>query len=168
MCGLGEERVILVANKRATSDTQSVATGQASRSLAWLQLLVVPLGIMAIRDRLSAWAFMWSLAFSIYAPLKWESWWRERAVTRPPAWCSAAYFLAWPGMDATAFPRRDSRVVSPRPQAWAAAVADHRQVNSPSQIGPILAIRKHLVTMNLFSFFSGSEPESSPRSTENR
>jgi hypothetical protein len=114
--------MILVANKHAIRDRQSVATGKTSRSPAWLPLFVTPLGVAALRDWLSPWEFMWSLAFSIYAALKWQTWWRERAVTRPPAWRSAAYLLAWPGMDARAFFHRNSIVTPPRARTWAEAV----------------------------------------------
>lgn len=49
-----------------------------------------------------AWAVMWALAGGIYAACKVLTWWRT-PVTGVPAWRQAAYLLAWPGLDATAF-----------------------------------------------------------------
>jgi alginate O-acetyltransferase complex protein AlgI len=45
---------------------------------------------------------MGSTALAIYAGCKWLTW-RRSAVAGVPAWKHAAYLLAWPGMDATAF-----------------------------------------------------------------
>ena len=46
---------------------------------------------------------MWILAFTIYAGLKWVTWWKARTQIPHTAWRSAAYLLAWPGMDANSF-----------------------------------------------------------------
>jgi len=66
-----------------------------------------------------AWAVMWGLAVGIYAGCKGLTWLRT-PVTGVPAWRHAAYLLAWPGLDATAFltgvaERR------PSPGEWTAA-----------------------------------------------
>jgi hypothetical protein len=49
-----------------------------------------------------AWVDMWVLAFAIYGALKLFTWCDEHG-WQAPAWRSAAYLFAWPGMDARAF-----------------------------------------------------------------
>jgi hypothetical protein len=49
-----------------------------------------------------AWLEMWSLALAIFAALKLVTWCKARP-SQAAAWRSAAYLLAWPGMDARAF-----------------------------------------------------------------
>jgi len=39
---------------------------------------------------------MWLLAFSIFAALKWLTWWQDRGISTEP-WRSAGYLFAWPG-----------------------------------------------------------------------
>ena len=64
---------------------------------------------------------MWVLSFAIYFSLKWLTWWRARSRVAHSAWRSAAYLLAWPGMDAEAFLDASQRVPLPAPAAslWA-------------------------------------------------
>lgn len=93
----------------------------ASRRLDWMPLLALPAIVFAAEDRLSPWAFMWGLAFAIYAGFKWLSWRRCRLEIEHPRWRSAAYLLAWPGMDAKSFLNPESRVDSPRGAAWMGA-----------------------------------------------
>jgi alginate O-acetyltransferase complex protein AlgI len=50
-----------------------------------------------------AWLFMWSLAFAIFAGLKWQTWWQARSQVGHTVGRSLAYLFAWPGMDAGAF-----------------------------------------------------------------
>lgn len=45
---------------------------------------------------------MWILAGAIYAVCKWATWW-TMAANDAPLWKKAAYLVAWPGMDASAF-----------------------------------------------------------------
>jgi membrane bound O-acyltransferase family protein len=63
---------------------------------------------------------MWILSFAIYFSLKWLTWWRARSRIAHPSWRSAAYLLAWPGMDADAFLDAKERVAPPVPSAWLA------------------------------------------------
>jgi alginate O-acetyltransferase complex protein AlgI len=49
-----------------------------------------------------AWLEMWSLALAIFAALKLFTWLHAQP-GRAAAWWSAAYLLAWPGMDTRAF-----------------------------------------------------------------
>jgi len=65
---------------------------------------------------------MWILAVSIFLSLKWLTWWRVRnRVTHRP-WRSAAYLLAWPGMDAEAFLDDAQRAPPPSALAWLWAI----------------------------------------------
>jgi hypothetical protein len=61
---------------------------------------------------------MWVLSFAIFAGLKWLTWWRARTSVSHPAWRSAAYLLAWPGMDAQAFLDASQRVSQPSFAVW--------------------------------------------------
>src|SRR5882672_8710865 len=85
---------------------------------AWLPLSALPLMVVACRNLLQPWAFMWGLAVSIYFGLKWLTWWRARSRIEHPAWRSVAYLLAWPGMDATAFLDAGPTIPAPAPKAW--------------------------------------------------
>lgn len=58
--------------------------------------------------------FMWSLAFSIFAGLKWITWWKARKRVPHTASRSLAYLVGWPGMDADTF--LDSRQHRSAPQ----------------------------------------------------
>ena len=80
--------------------------------VAWLPMAVLPLSAIAVRASVPPWGFMWLLAFSIFAALKWLTWWQGRGVSQEH-WRSAAYLLAWPGMDAESF--LDARRRMPRP-----------------------------------------------------
>jgi alginate O-acetyltransferase complex protein AlgI len=61
---------------------------------------------------------MWTLSFVIYLSLKWLTWWEARSKIAHPAWRSAAYLLAWPGMDADAFLDATLPVAPPAASAW--------------------------------------------------
>jgi hypothetical protein len=68
-----------------------------------LPLVILPAAVLAFRNRMPAWLFMWALAFSIFAGLKWITWLRARDKVSHAARRSVAYLLAWPGMDAENF-----------------------------------------------------------------
>lgn len=73
-------------------------------STRWLPLLALPLLALSAKPMLPAWGFMWAMAFAIFAGCKWVTW--RLASERSPNPCplrSAAYLLAWPGMDADRF-----------------------------------------------------------------
>jgi Membrane bound O-acyl transferase family len=91
--------------------------------LDWMPVLALPLVAVAAANRLSPWAFMWSLAFAIYAGFKWLSWRRCRLEIAYPRWRAAAYLLAWPGMDAKQFLNAESRVEPPRAVQWLGAAS---------------------------------------------
>jgi hypothetical protein len=53
---------------------------------------------------MSPWAFMWAMAFTLYAGCKWLTFWQaRRLVGQAGGWRVFGYLLAWPGMDAAAF-----------------------------------------------------------------
>ena len=96
---------------------ESASVVLSSAWMGWLPILFLPLMVVVLRPRLVPWEFMWILAVSIFLGLKWLTWWRVRnRVTHRP-WRSAAYLLAWPGMDAEAF--LDDAQRDPRPSAVA-------------------------------------------------
>jgi hypothetical protein len=64
---------------------------------------------------------MWLLAVSIFASLKWLTWWSARSRILHSAWRSIGYLLAWPGMDAQAFLDTTQPVPCPDARAWITA-----------------------------------------------
>ena len=68
----------------------------------WLPLVLLPGVVIFTPSSWPRWAFMWLLAFVIYAGAKWLTW-RRTPATGVPWWRHAGYLLAWPGMDADAF-----------------------------------------------------------------
>jgi Membrane bound O-acyl transferase family len=107
-----------------TKEIESAEDVQGSSWIGWLPLPVLPLSVVAFRNGLPSWAFMWVLAFTIYFSLKWLTWWRARTRIAHPAWRSAAYLLAWPGMDAEAFLDANRRVPPPLPTTWLWAIIE--------------------------------------------
>ena len=70
----------------------------------WVALAVLPLGALATKPFVSAWIFMWLMAGAIFFGCKWLT--LGNAIQRVGRVCpfrSAAYLLAWPGMDAARF-----------------------------------------------------------------
>ncbi|HTG28551.1 MAG TPA: MBOAT family protein [Methylomirabilota bacterium] len=105
----------MISMEQAKSPTRWKVTG-------WLPLAVLPAAALAFYKLLVPWAFMWILAVSIYAGLKWLTWWSARNHIHHQVWCDIAYLLAWPGMDAEAFLRSSGRVSRPRVREWLRAV----------------------------------------------
>lgn len=68
------------------------------------------------------WVEMWLLAFAIYAALKLLGW-IEAGPWKVKVWRSAAYLLAWPGMDAHSFLRGERPIALPPHSEWLFAVA---------------------------------------------
>ena len=96
----------------------------AARAIGWLPLLFLPLIAFAAYSVVQAWVFMWTLAISIYLGLKWLTWWKARNLVPHTAWRSAAYLLAWPGMDAQSFLDENTRGAPPQLQNWCWAIAE--------------------------------------------
>jgi hypothetical protein len=93
-------------------------TGQPASVVGWLPIAVLPLATFTLYNFLQPWVLMWTLSVAIYAGLKWLSWWKAQEHVLHPAWRSAAYLLAWPGMDAEAFLDPSRKVASPRWRDW--------------------------------------------------
>jgi len=110
--------------KLPTVDTVNMKTGKTAQSqwIGWFPLVALPASALGLRNILPPWGFMWLLAFSIYAALKWLTWWRVRKEISHAAWRSAAYLVAWPGMDAEPF-LDSNRHAGPVPsRAWFSAI----------------------------------------------
>jgi hypothetical protein len=88
------------------------------RWLGWLPLLALPVTAILLCQHRPAWAFMWALSFSIFAGLKWMTWWNARLRVAHSAGRSLAYLVAWPGMDAETFLGADRPAVKPSAQDW--------------------------------------------------
>lgn len=83
-----------------------------------LPLLALPVLVIALQTRLPAWVFMWALSFSIFAGLKWMTWWKARTRVAHSAGRSLAYLVAWPGMDAETFLDPNKQPGAPNFQEW--------------------------------------------------
>lgn len=103
--------------------TIAVQTGrstipQASRLPGIAPLIALPSAAIAFRNHMPAWAFMWLLSFSIFASLKWMTWWSDRNRESAPLGRSIAYLLLWPGMNAYAFLDLNRRTPKPHIREW--------------------------------------------------
>jgi hypothetical protein len=98
-----------------------IDTAPPSPWIGWAPLAVLPGAVLFTRSLVPPWIFMWALAFSIFAGLKWATWWDARARIPHPPWRSAAYLFAWPGMDADTFldPAQHAPRVAVRDGLWA-------------------------------------------------
>jgi predicted DCC family thiol-disulfide oxidoreductase YuxK len=79
-------------------------TPSVSARTRWIALAVLPLGALSAKPFVSAWVFMWLMACAIFFGCKWLT--LGNASYRAGRHCpfrSAAYLLAWPGMDAARF-----------------------------------------------------------------
>src|SRR5262245_5896157 len=87
----------------------------------WELLAVLPLAVILLTPAdWPQWALMWLLAVAIYAGFKWLTW-RRTSAPDAPAWKHWGYLLAWPGMDAAAFLRGNSKVTRPPAAEWIVA-----------------------------------------------
>ena len=103
-------------------DVPSTLIALSRRWTGWLLVPILPVLVISASGRLPSWAFMWLLAFSIYGGLKWLTWRKWRTQIPHAAWRSAAYLLAWPGMDAKSFLDDETTISSPRISAWLKAI----------------------------------------------
>ena len=93
----------------------------AAKFVGWTPPFALPaLAWFTAPADLPRWAGMWLIACTMYAGLKWLSWWDARSI-RVPVWRHAAYLFAWPGMDAPTFLGNSSRCRSPTSREWLAA-----------------------------------------------
>jgi Membrane bound O-acyl transferase family len=89
--------------------------------IGWLPLVLLLSAAFCSYNFLPPWGFMWLLAISIYAGLKWLTWWKARLLIAHPGWRSVAYLLAWPGMDAESFLDTSQRLPPPNAAKWLGA-----------------------------------------------
>ena len=103
----------------------SIAAAPVKQANWWgsLPLIALPAVAIALRNRMPAWLFMWTLSFALFAALKWISWWKARSEVAHTAGRSLAYLLAWPGMDAEAFLDERRHVAQPNLREWLWAAA---------------------------------------------
>jgi predicted DCC family thiol-disulfide oxidoreductase YuxK len=92
-----------VAAHRTCTINPTVISPFAART-RWIPLLVLPVATLGTKPFVSAWVFMWLMAFAIFFGCKWLT--LGNAVQRVGRVCpfrATAYLLAWPGMDAARF-----------------------------------------------------------------
>jgi hypothetical protein len=106
------------------ASVKSIGSFRSVAFIGWLPLVVLPL-VAAASYRLSRpWVFMWTLAISTYLGLKWVTWWTAKKPIPHSPWRSAAYLLAWPGMDAESFLDKTKRPPMPRFRDWFWAISE--------------------------------------------
>ena len=93
------------------------------RLAAWLPLVILPFAVMLFASGWPSWVFMWTLAFSIYAGLKWLSFADCIAASASTAASSLGYLLLWPGLDAKSFFASSQAVERPSSPEWILAAA---------------------------------------------
>jgi Membrane bound O-acyl transferase family len=104
---------VQVASRRESGDTVS-----GPGVLSWLPLVAPPTLVLVVHPFLTAWLFMWSLAFAIFLGLKWLTWCTAKDRVAHSTGRSLAYLLAWPGMDAESFLDETKRPVRSRFEQW--------------------------------------------------
>src|SRR5690242_9799595 len=93
-----EPRVIRPAVSRA-EQRHALGNGSFRRLLdslrGWPPLLLLPVAVVLLAPpEWPRWAFMWALAFSIYAGCKWLTW-RRTPAAAAPWWRHVGYLFAW-------------------------------------------------------------------------
>ncbi|MBI3832322.1 MAG: DUF393 domain-containing protein [Planctomycetes bacterium] len=111
------------AHGEADAARRAPPAASARIAVAWAPVVMLPAFTLAFGHGLAAWAFMWLLAFAIFAGFKWLTWRRacEAGVTAWPQ-RHLAYLFLWPGMDAHAFLAAKG-VQTPSAIEWLAAIA---------------------------------------------
>lgn len=100
------------------TDLQIAAPVSTASWPSGLPLLTLPAISILFRNCMSAWLFMWTLSFAIFAGLKWITFWRSRHRVAHSPRRSFAYLLAWPGMDAEAFLDPKRHPIKPTAHDW--------------------------------------------------
>jgi hypothetical protein len=104
-----------------TVSDRSTRAWKAARG--WPVALALPAAALVLTPAgWPLWAWMWTVAFAIYAGVKWLTW-RRTPVAGARWWRHAGYLAAWPGLDAPRFLSADTRGDRPRAAEWAFAVA---------------------------------------------
>lgn len=107
---------------RLSSEKTKASPTHPPQWVGWLPLVLFPASAFVSRSVLPAWGFMWLLAVTIFAGLKWITWWKARKQVRHARWRSAAYLLVWPGMDAESFLDSEKRAHGPALKVWLWAI----------------------------------------------
>jgi hypothetical protein len=110
----------IAAIGEASSESRARKKQRNLGLLDWFPLILLP-GFFAVLKFDRPWMLMWTLALSIFFALKWLTWWRARGDVSHSWWRSAAYLLAWPGMDAGAFLDEGQRPALPLLRDWSRA-----------------------------------------------
>ena len=105
------------------SAVRSRATTHTPGFTACLPVLILPIAVAAISISWPPWIFMWALASSIYAGLKWLTFADYAATGQSNNGRSLAYLLFWPGMDAKPFLAPSRSAGKPGLWEWLLAVA---------------------------------------------
>ncbi|MEY2560648.1 MAG: hypothetical protein QOG51_1063 [Verrucomicrobiota bacterium] len=99
-----------------TCAINNAAAPKFSVRTRWVLLAILPLVTLATKPFLSAWVFMWLMAFAIFFGCKWLTF--GNAICRSGRVCpfrAVAYLFAWPGMDAARFLSPDLAPCPSRP-----------------------------------------------------
>lgn len=92
--------------------------------LRWTPLVVLPLVAGVLGLHVTAWAFMWAMAYAIFFGCKWATLiGAGEAMRHASSARVVAYLFAWPGMDAAAFLAPRTRHAYPTRAQWFAAIA---------------------------------------------
>jgi hypothetical protein len=94
-----------------------------ARIAAWPPLVTLPVAAVWLAAEWPSWVFMWVLAFSIYAGLKWLSFAASVHPSESTVGQSLGYLLLWPGMDAKSFFATDQAVERPSLSEWLLVLA---------------------------------------------
>lgn len=89
---------------------------------AWLPLVILPVAASWFACEYAPWIFMWTLAFSLYAGLKWLSFADSIDTSESTVGRCLGYLLLWPGMDAKSFFAAPHIVEQPRLREWVLAL----------------------------------------------
>jgi predicted DCC family thiol-disulfide oxidoreductase YuxK len=112
-----------VANHRSCADgVCEVNPPPSPWPLGFLPLLTFPAAAWLLASRMPRWAFMWAMAFALYAGCKWLTYQEARARgVATGRLRGLGYLLVWPGMDAAAFLTETERPARPRRSEWIVA-----------------------------------------------
>lgn len=117
-------RLPIGSNQRLTRRRGAVSHARwqltYKRGCVFHDLTIASLPAAAIM--ISPWAWMWSLAFTIYVACKWLTWHFEKRV-EGESQRMAEYLLTWPGMDVEAFLDSRRTVEKPALAEWLFAAA---------------------------------------------
>ncbi|PHR97451.1 MAG: hypothetical protein COA78_27675 [Blastopirellula sp.] len=86
--------------------------------IAWLPLVVLPVGVVVLGSAWPAWVFMWAVAFSFFGSLKWLTLCDALGASNASRARCIGYLLLWPGMNARVFLATSKEVKPPRLADW--------------------------------------------------